>query len=111
LEDKEYINDQRFTQQWVEIRSESKPRSRFLLMLELKKKGVDESVISEALANIPDEEDLAWEFGKKYIHKLSEVDNEMFVKKMTGALLRKGFSYSVTKEVVGNLLLQRQSIN
>jgi regulatory protein len=111
LEDKEYINDQRFAQQWVEIRSESKPRGRYLLMLELKKKGVDESVISEVLVNIPDEEELAREFGKKYIHKLSEVDNEVFVKKMTGALLRKGFSYSVTKEVVGNLLLQRQSIN
>jgi regulatory protein len=111
LEEKEYINDLRFAQQWVEIRSETKPRGRYLLKLELKKKGIEDSVITDALTNIPDEEDLAREFGEKYMRKLSEVNREVFVKKMTGALMRKGFSYSVTKEVVGNLILQRQSIN
>lgn len=111
LEDKEYINDLRFAQHWVEIRSETKPRGRYLLSLELKKKGVVESIIKDVLTNIPDEEDLAREFGEKYMRKLSDVDRKVFVKKMTGALMRKGFSYSVTKEIIGNLLLQRQSIN
>ena len=111
LEDKEYLNDLRFAQQWAEVRSETKPRGRYLLKLELKKKGIEDSVINDALTNIPDEEDLAREFGEKYMRKLSEVDREVFVKKMTGALQRKGFSYSVTKEVVGNLLLQRQTTN
>lgn len=111
LEEKEYINDLRFAQRWVEIRSETKPRGRYLLTLELKKKGIEDSVINDALTNIPDEEDLAREFGEKYMRKLSEVDREVFVKKMTGALMRKGFSYSITKEVVGNLLLKRQTTN
>jgi regulatory protein len=111
LEEKEYINDLRFAQQWVEIRSETKPRGRYLLALELKRKGLEESVIDHALANIPTEENLASEFGKNYMRKLADADRETFVKKMTGALQRKGFSYSVTKEVVGNLLLQRQTTN
>ncbi|MBM3138133.1 MAG: hypothetical protein FJZ98_08095 [Chloroflexi bacterium] len=111
LEDKEYINDQRFAQQWVEIRCETKPRSRYLISIELKRKGIEESVIEDALANIPGEEKLANEFGIQYMRKLSHVDSEAFVLKMTGAMQRKGFSYSVTKEVVRNLLSQRQTIN
>jgi regulatory protein len=106
LEDKEYINDKRFAQQWVENRSESKPRGRFLLSLELKRKGIDESIIEDAFANIPDEEELAREFGRQYMRKLSHVDPEIFIKKMTSAMQRKGFSYSVSKEVVRNLLSQ-----
>lgn len=111
LEDKEYLNDLRFAQQWAEIRSETKPRGRYLLALELKRKGIEESVIDHALANIPAEEDLASEFGKNYMRKLADTDSETFEKKLTGVLQRKGFSYSVTKEVVGNLLLLRQTTN
>lgn len=111
LEEKEYINDRNFALQWVEIRSVSKPRSRYLLALELRKKGIAESEINAAFADIPEDEELAREFGEKYMRRLLGADRETFTKKMSGALQRKGFSYSVTKEVVGKLLMQRPTDN
>lgn len=109
LEENDYINDQRFARQWVENRSESKPRSRYLLSLELKRKGIDESIIEEALTNLPDDAELAREFGNQYMRKLSHVDPETFIKKMSGAMQRKGFSYSVTREAIAYLIEQRQT--
>ncbi len=107
LKEKQYINDEDFARQWVELRSESKPRSRYLLTMELRKKGIPDDVIDAVMTDIPGEKELAREFGKKYMRRLSDVDEETFIKKMSGALQRKGFTYSITKEVVGNLLNQR----
>ena len=108
LEEKLYLDDQEFARQWVEIRSASKPRSRYLLTLELKKKGVPEVAIEDALTTIPDDEALAEEFGKQYLRRLMIEDRENFMKKMTSALQRKGFSYHIASKVAGDLEEQRQ---
>jgi regulatory protein len=107
LKEKSYLDDQDFARQWAEIRSASKPRSRFLLALELKKKGVSEDVIHAALSSIPEDEALAFEFGKRYLRRLMNADQADFIKKMTSALQRKGFSYQIAANVAGNLEKQR----
>ncbi len=108
LKEKSYLDDHNFARQWVEIRSANKPRSRYLLTLELKKKGVSEGVIEEALNTIPQDDTLAEEFGKQYLRRLTNEDRENFIKRMSGALLRKGFSYHIAAKVAGELEELRQ---
>jgi regulatory protein len=111
LNEKQYLNDREFARQWVDLRSESKPRGRFLLSIELRTKGIPDDIIESVLSAIPEEKRLAEEFGEKYMRRLTDVDQETFIRKMSGALQRKGFSYSVTKEVVGKLWKQRPMAN
>ena len=108
LKDKEYLNDCSFAKQWMESRSESKPRSRYMLSLELKRKGVDEKIISSVLESIPEDIELAMKLGKKYIRKFSNLSDVDFKKKLSGVLSRKGFSYSITKEIIFQLLKLRK---
>lgn len=107
LKDKEYINDHQFANEWVEIRSKTKPRSHFLLSLELKKKGVDQEIIDSVLETIPEDIELAKRFAMSYLRKLSSANNEELYRKLTGALMRKGFSYSVTKDVIDDVIKNR----
>lgn len=113
LIEKNYIDDQDFARQWVESRSASKPRSRFLLALELKKKGINAELIAAALDAIPSEHDLAAQFGMQYMRRLSHLDQETFGKRLSAAMQRKGFSYSVIKDVLRDLsnikLMEKQS--
>ena len=108
LKEKSYLDDHNFARQWVEIRSANKPRSRYLLTLELKKKGVSEGVIEEALNTIPQDDTLAEEFGKQYLRRLTNEDRENFIKRMSGALQRKGFSHHIAAKVAGELEELRQ---
>lgn len=104
LKEKGYINDKNYASQWAEMRSAFKPRSHYLIALELKKKGVGEDVISEALKEVPNDKTLAIQFGMNYMRKLKNVDEKTFMKKMHMALRRKGFSYSLINEVMDELM-------
>lgn len=104
---KKYIDDQDFATQWVEVRCKTKPRSRFLLTRELIRKGIQEELIEKILQKAPQEKVLAYELCEKYNRKFAGCNNEIYKKKISDALLRRGFSYSVTQEVVKELVSSR----
>lgn len=104
LEEKKYLNDQDYAQQWVETRVSSHPRSHRLLFYELKNKGMTDETIHEALQEAPSDYDLAVKLGKKNLEKFSNLNNEIFQKKMWGLLTRKAFGYEVIKQVIEQLL-------
>ncbi len=107
LEEKNYLNDARFAQDWVESRSTSKPRSHKFYTYELRKKGIPEDKIAQALESAPDENDLAYQLGCKYLNRYAELDDANFKKKMQGVLARRAFSYDVIKATIGKLLKRR----
>lgn len=87
------LNDGEFTSWWVDQRSTFRPRGKIALGFELRAKGIDPEMISEALAGL-DELSLA----QKAIFKKKNLTPERKI----GFLVRRGFSFRVAKEAVAN---------
>jgi len=108
LREKNYLNDGRFAQNWIESRSTSKPRSYRFYSYELKRKGISEDKIDQALQTAPPEEDLAYQLGRKYMQRYATLTQEDFIKKMQGVLARRAFSYDVIRQTINKLNLERK---
>jgi regulatory protein len=92
-------NDEQFARSWVENRSAFRPRSRRLLAMELRQKGLADEAISSATEGM-DEEALAYEAAQKRASRLKDLERNEFRKKLSDFLGRRGFSYSVIAPVV-----------
>lgn len=93
LRDAGMVADAAFARGWVESRSASKPRGRRALTVELRRKGISEEIIHEALAETDDESDLAYRAGLRYAKRLTQADWNTFRERLTAFLGRRGFSY------------------
>jgi regulatory protein len=94
------VGDTQFARTWIENRTAFRPRSRRLLYLELRQKGVAEDVISEALEEARDDTDLANEAARRYTRRLSGLGWGEFRERMQAFLMRRGFSYGTIKSVI-----------
>jgi regulatory protein len=90
------VNDRRFAENWIENRSDLRPRSRFALAHELKKRGIAPEIIDSSLNEVDDYE-LAYQAASKQYRKYSHLDWQSFRQKMYGFLGRRGFSYEVSQ--------------
>jgi len=107
LIEKRYLDYARFARDWVESRSQSKPRSRRFYLYELKNKGISETAIQQAIETAPEDAELAYALGVKYLNRFSNLDDAEFAKKMQGVLARRAFSYDVIKETINQLVKNR----
>ena len=92
-------NDDQFAQAWVENRSTFRPRSRRMMAMELRQKGLADEAVSSALEEV-DDEALAYEAAQKRAPRLKDLEWADFRKKLSEFLARRGFSYSVITSVV-----------
>jgi len=92
-------NDQQFARAWVENRSAFRPRSRRLMAMELRQKGLDAEAVASAVERV-DDEALAYEAAQKRAARLKDLEWNEFRKKLSDFLARRGFSYSVVAPVV-----------
>ena len=95
LERSGLIGDDQFARAWVENRNTFRPRSKRVLSIELRQKGISEDLIRSALAESGDENALALEAGRKYSRRLQGLDWREFRTRLGGHLGRRGFSYEV----------------
>src|SRR5919109_4789802 len=95
-------NDHQFARAWVENRSAFRPRSRRLMAMELRQKGLNEEAVSSAVAEV-DDEALAYEAAQKKVARYQGLEWNEFRKKLSDFLARRGFSYSVVAPVVTRL--------
>lgn len=93
------VNDEKFARAWVENRNTFRPRSRRMLAMELRQKGLDDEAIGPALSEV-DEESLAYQAAQKKANRLKSLEWNDFRKKLYEFLARRGFSYSVVTPVV-----------
>ena len=96
------IDDVTFARHWREQRETLNPRSRRMVCLELRQKGVDKEVINGALCSYNDEEN-AYRAAKKKARLLSGEEHGDFRRKITAFLVRRGFTYEVTRQTVDRL--------
>jgi len=97
------VDDREFARYWVQNRLEHNPRGAVALRQELYQKGVDESAIEEALAEY-DEEEAATRAAEMARRKLRGLPPDVFRRRLTDYLLRRGFSYGVVRAVVQQAL-------
>jgi len=96
------VDDGQFAQDWVENRSTFRPRSRRMLAMELRQKGLDDESMQSALEDV-DDEPLAYEAAKKRAPRIEGLEWIEFRKKLSGFLARRGFPYSVITPVVSRI--------
>jgi regulatory protein len=94
-----FANDNQFAKAWVENRSAFRPRSRRMLAMELRQKGLGDDSVKSALESV-DDEPLAYEAAQKRAARYKDLEWNDFRKKLSDFLARRGFSYSVTSTVV-----------
>ena len=92
-------NDNQFARAWVENRTTFRPRSRRLMAMELRQKGLADEAVSSAVESV-DDNALAYEAAQKRVNRLKGLEWNEFRKKMSDFLARRGFSYSVIASVV-----------
>jgi regulatory protein len=92
-------NDDQFAQAWVENRNTFRPRSRRMMAMELKQKGLADEAIQSAIQNVDDEAS-AYEAAQKRAARFKGLEWNDFRKKLSEFLARRGYSYSVIAPVV-----------
>ena len=92
-------NDTEFASAWVENRTTFRPRSRRMMTMELRQKGLDDEAIRSAMENVDDEAS-AYEAAQKRAARFKGMEWNDFRKKLSEFLARRGFSYSVIAPVV-----------
>ena len=90
LERSGLVNDERFAQDWVENRSEFRPRSRRALAFELHQRGLDDSAIEKALEGL-NEEALAYQAALKQSRRYEGLEMRDFRNKLGSYLATKRF--------------------
>lgn len=103
LKEKKLLDDWQFALWWLEQRTTFKFSGRRLLVAELIKKGVRREIIDQVLVKkITNslERKLAIKAAQKKLPSYQKLSPLEFRQKMSAFLLRRGFSWEVTKEVI-----------
>jgi regulatory protein len=93
------VNDYDFAQLWVENRADFRPRGRWALSAELRRKGIKTDIIDAVLQDI-DEIELATQAAVKQSRRYRGLTWEEYRVKMVAFLARRGFNYGVAAPVV-----------
>ncbi|MCL1839793.1 RecX family transcriptional regulator [Candidatus Saccharibacteria bacterium] len=93
---KKYLDDKKFARDWVENRRLARGISRRRLELELRKKGINDQIITQALSQ--SSRDDAQEIAKIITKKRAKYTNDP--QKLIQYLIRQGFDYESAKTAV-----------
>lgn len=108
LQQERLIDDPLYAKQWAEQRIMNQRKGKLWIRQELREKGIDKSLISEALENISPEEELesALQTGRKKWNIIRGDVNDK--RRKTGAfLMRRGFSGDLVRQVM-NILREEE---
>jgi regulatory protein len=94
------VQDANFARDWVENRGAFRPRSHKLLAYELRRKGVTEDAIQQALDQTNSDDELAYQAAVRYARKLSGTEFDEFHRRLLAYLGRRGFSYGTAAPIV-----------
>lgn len=95
-------DDNEFARAWVENRSTFRPRSRKVLAMELRQKGLPEDAARSALRDV-DEAALAYQAAQKRAARFESLEWNDFRKKLSEFLGRRGFPYAIIASTVSRI--------
>lgn len=102
------LDDAAFAKYWVENREEFRPRAGRALRFELKRKGLSDTAIADAIREV-DESESAYRAGLARAKRLSALEYREFRDKLGAFLMRRGFSYPVAKQAAERLWQETHS--
>jgi regulatory protein len=115
LEAQGYLDDAKFAQDWVEDRAERKKYGRGRLTAELRRKGVEKELVTEAIDSVGDEEEytraLAAARPKWSVERTIGLDSKAILaekRKLANFLQRRGFSWSIITKVLEELMVKEE---
>jgi regulatory protein len=108
LREERLANDPEFARAWVDNRNTFRPRSRRLLTIELRQKGLSDEVAQSALEGL-DEEKLAYDAASKRAARFDGLEWEVFQRKLSEFLMRRGFPYGIIKGTVSQIWNERHA--
>jgi regulatory protein len=100
-----FLDDLSFALYWIENREAFRPRGAQALRYELRQKGVDETIIAQALASSNlDEVDSAYQVALTYLPRLQKIqDPRQVQQKMAAYLSRRGYNWDTIRRVSDRL--------
>ena len=100
------IDDQAFATAWVDSRHNGRNLGRRALASELRRRGVDEQTLKEAVntVSVEDEEAAARTLVERKLRTTSNVPRDAQLRRLVGMLARKGFDHGLAMRVVRDLL-------
>lgn len=101
LKELDYLNDERFAENWIKYRIKHKPRGRNLLKKELMAKGVDQRLINRVLDKLLSEDiekELAFSLAAKWLRSHS-----LDIVKLKRYLYNKGFTADIIYKTIESL--------
>ncbi|WP_330348120.1 recombination regulator RecX [Streptomyces sp. NBC_00582] len=102
------INDSAFADAWVESRHHGRGLARRALAQELRTKGVDPTLIDEAVAQLDSEreEETARDLVARKLRSTRGLDRDKRIRRLAGMLARKGYSEGMALRVVRQALAE-----
>lgn len=98
----ELLDDFKFAKWWVDQRLQFRAKSKRVLQIELRQKGITKEIIDEVLeGTIIDEEKMAKELLEKKMYKWDKLEPRVAKQKMSQYLAGKGFGWNVISRVTG----------
>lgn len=107
LKEQGLLDDQEFARFWVENRATFRPRSRGLTRVELRKKGVSEDAIRQAVSEI-DEPEAAHRAASSKARRLSALEYPEFRQRLGEFLRRRGFTYETINRAIKRAWEERE---
>lgn len=99
----EFLDDIKFAKWWVEQRVESRPKSKRIMIYELRSKGINKNIIEDVLADVDiDETKIAKELLEKKKYKWEKLPKLEARKKISEFLVRRGFSWEIINKILNN---------
>ena len=110
LEEESFLDDARFSREWLENRSAFRPRGVSLIKAELRQKGVSNEVIETSLAQAYlQESELALKAAQRVVGRYAALPQETFRLRLGAFLQRRGFSFAVASSTVRRLWNESQN--
>jgi regulatory protein len=95
------LNDLEFAKWWVEQRIQFKSKSRRVIQMELRQKGIGKEIIDSVFEETPiNEEKMAKELLSRKEYKWKNLESREKKQKMSQYLAGKGFSWEIVEKVV-----------
>ena len=106
LQEKQFLNDELYSEQFINARNTHNPKGKKLLAYELKRKGINSSTISSSLLDFDEEKEL--ELAKELVNKkngrnLKDDDWAKTKAKLARYLERRGFSYHTISKALEDI--------
>lgn len=110
LKEQKFINDAEFAAMWTRNRTRLNPKSKSVIAMELRQKGINADIITKTLEGGGEDEerisdrDQARQLVEKKIDRYRHLPKAEIYQKLGGFLARRGFNWSTSKTAIDEAL-------